>query len=33
MMFMDHLDCIMEGFGCDFNTAFQLYQRGTVWET
>ena len=32
MMFMMHFTEIMEGFDCDFNTAMQLYQRGTVWE-
>ncbi len=32
MMFMIAFEEIMEGFGCDLNTAIQLYQRGTVWE-
>tara|TARA_B100000780_G_scaffold252914_1_gene200270 strand:+ start:156 stop:341 length:186 start_codon:yes stop_codon:yes gene_type:complete len=32
MMFMAAFEEIMEGFGCDLNTAIQLYQRGTVWE-
>jgi hypothetical protein len=32
MMFLNHFDEIMKGFKCDFNTAIQLYQRGTVWE-
>jgi len=32
MMFMVAFEEIMEGFGCDLNTAIQLYQRGTIWE-
>lgn len=32
MMFMICFEEIMEGFGCDLNTAIQLYQRGTIWE-
>jgi hypothetical protein len=31
-MFMIHFEEIMQGFKCDFNTAMQLHQRGTVWE-
>jgi hypothetical protein len=32
MMFMMHIEIIMEGFDCDYNQAFQRYQRSTVWE-
>jgi hypothetical protein len=32
MYIIDHIECIMQGFDCDLNTAIQLYQRGTVWE-
>lgn len=32
MLIIDHVISIMEGFDCDFNTAMQLYQRGTSWE-
>jgi len=32
MMFIIHLKEIMIGFDCDFNTAMQLYKRGTTWE-
>ena len=32
MMFIKHVEQIMEGFNCSFNTAFQMYQRGTAWE-
>lgn len=31
-MFITHFEEIMSGFGCSFNTAVQLAQRGTVWE-
>lgn len=32
MMFIEHFEEIMRSFGCDFNSAMQMYQRGTVWE-
>jgi hypothetical protein len=32
VMVINHVEMIMEGFDCDFNTAMQLYQRGTSWE-
>jgi hypothetical protein len=32
MLFIAHLEEIMEGFSCDLNTAMQLYKRGTEWE-
>jgi len=33
MQFMTIFEEIMESFGCDLNTAMQMYQRGTIWET
>ena len=33
MMFMQVFEEIMEGYQCNLNTAIQMYQRGTVWET
>lgn len=32
MMFMKHFEEIMQGYKCNFNTALQMYQRGTNWE-
>jgi len=32
MLIIKHIECIMEGFECDMNTAIQLYKRGTIWE-
>ena len=31
-MFIKVFEEIMKGYGCSFNTAMQLYQRGTIWE-
>jgi hypothetical protein len=32
MMIIQHIETIMDSFGCDFNQAVQRYQRATVWE-
>jgi hypothetical protein len=33
MTFMVIFEEIMEAYQCDLNTAMQMYQRGTTWES